>query len=135
MPTAQGYTAVPDAGAGIPTTDDALRHASGDEGACFPTRAVAILTLGMTVNSYAMVSLFPYVGMMVKELLSLQSTNEVGEQRRDATSGTCIISVHQVREMKGATYISFRGIFSGLSGGLHNTRSAGGGDLLQTRRS
>ena len=80
MPTAQGYTAVPDADEETPTTDDALRHAGGEE-TCFPTRAVVILTLGMTVNSYAMVSLFPYAGMMVKELLSLQSTNEIGEQR------------------------------------------------------
>eukprot|EP00752_Nemacystus_decipiens_P004106 g3756.t1 len=70
MPTAQGYTAAPGADAG--TTP------AGGEGACFPTRAVAILTLGITVNSYAMVSLFPYVGMMVKELLSLKSTNEAG---------------------------------------------------------
>eukprot|EP00903_Cladosiphon_okamuranus_P017340 g15976.t1 len=40
--------------------------------------AVVILALAMTINSCTMVSLFPYVGMMVKELLSLQSTNEIG---------------------------------------------------------
>eukprot|EP00903_Cladosiphon_okamuranus_P022385 g20588.t2 len=42
------------------------------------THAVIVLALANTVNAYAMVSLFPYVGMMVKELLGLQSTNEVG---------------------------------------------------------
>lgn len=61
-------------------TAAAFHHADGGLKK-FPTRAVVILALAMTINSYTMVSLFPYVGMMVKELLNLESTNEVGETR------------------------------------------------------
>ena len=45
----------------------------------FPTCAVVILALAMTIQDYALVSLFPYVGTMVKGLLSLETTNEAGE--------------------------------------------------------
>ncbi|CAN0329539.1 unnamed protein product [Pylaiella littoralis] len=44
----------------------------------FPFQLVALLCLGMTVNSYTLVSLFPYVGMMVKDLLNLETINEAG---------------------------------------------------------
>lgn len=45
----------------------------------FPTRTVVILSLCATLNSYTLVNLFPYVGLMVKELLALETTNELGE--------------------------------------------------------
>lgn len=44
----------------------------------FPTLAVVILVLCMTINGYALSNLFPYVGMMVKDLLGLETTNEAG---------------------------------------------------------
>lgn len=47
----------------------------------FPTRVVAVLVLAMITNSYTLVSLFPYSGVMVKMLLGLQTTNEAGESR------------------------------------------------------
>lgn len=46
----------------------------------FPHRPVIILALCMTVNAYAVVNLFPYVGIMVKDLVGLESTNEAGEE-------------------------------------------------------
>lgn len=46
----------------------------------FPTLTVAILSLCMTLNIYTLVNLFPYVGLMVKQLLALETTNEVGEK-------------------------------------------------------
>ena len=45
----------------------------------FPVLSVTILSLCMTLNGYVVVSLFPYVGLMVKELLGLETTNESGE--------------------------------------------------------
>ena len=45
----------------------------------FPARAVLILSMCITLNSYTLVSLFPYVGVMVKQLLELETTNELGE--------------------------------------------------------
>ena len=45
----------------------------------FPARVVVILSLCMTVNTYSVVSLLAYVGVMVKELLQLETTNESGE--------------------------------------------------------
>ena len=49
----------------------------------FPARTVTILSLCMTLNIYTLVSLFPYVGLMVQDILGLETTNESGE-RRDA---------------------------------------------------
>lgn len=49
------------------------------QGEAFPVRATAILALVMAVHSFAFVSLFPYVGIMVTELLHLESTNKAGE--------------------------------------------------------
>lgn len=80
MPPAPGHTAAP----GTDDTETAaasLLHADGVL-VSFPTRAVVILSMANTINSYTMVSLFPYVGMMVKDLLDLQSINEVGEKLR-----------------------------------------------------
>lgn len=45
----------------------------------FPARIVVILSLCATLNSYTLVNLFPYAGLMVKELLALETTNELGE--------------------------------------------------------
>lgn len=45
----------------------------------FPLREVVILAICMSLNGYALSNLFPYVGMMVKGLLGLETTNEVGE--------------------------------------------------------
>ena len=45
----------------------------------FPALNVSILSLGMALNVYTLVSLFPYVGLMVKELLGLKTSNESGE--------------------------------------------------------
>lgn len=44
----------------------------------FPKRGVLILCLGMLANSYTLSSLFPYVGVMVKDLLNLETINEAG---------------------------------------------------------
>ena len=78
MPPGPEYRAAHATATGIafPTT---FHHADG-EMTTFATRAVVILALANTVNAYAMVSLFPYVGMMVKDILDLQSTNEAGER-------------------------------------------------------
>ncbi|CAM9138178.1 unnamed protein product, partial [Hapterophycus canaliculatus] len=43
----------------------------------FPLGSVLLLALCMTLNMYTMVNLFPYVGMMVKELLMMEPTNGV----------------------------------------------------------
>lgn len=45
----------------------------------FPFGSVLILAICMTLNMYVFVNLFPYAGMMVKGLLGLHTTNEVGE--------------------------------------------------------
>lgn len=45
----------------------------------FPFGAVLILAICMTLNAYTLVNLFPYVGLMVKGLLRLSTTNEIGE--------------------------------------------------------
>jgi len=46
----------------------------------FPTGIVIVLSLCMTLNTYSVGSLFSYVGVMVKHLLELRSTNESGEK-------------------------------------------------------
>lgn len=84
MTPASGYRPIPATGTGSATA--AFHHADG-EMTSSATRAVVVLALANTVNAYAMVSLFPYVGMMVKDLLSLQSTNEVGERGRNQRQG------------------------------------------------
>lgn len=48
----------------------------------FPYRIVVILALVLSINSYTLANLFPYVGMMVKHLLGLATTNESGEGTR-----------------------------------------------------
>lgn len=48
--------------------------------AVFPRRAIFALAFCMAVHSYTFVSLFPYVGTMVTELLDLESTNKSGER-------------------------------------------------------
>ena len=45
----------------------------------FPRREVFILLLCVSVNAYTRVNLFPYVGIMVMQLMRLQSINEAGE--------------------------------------------------------
>lgn len=62
------------------------RIAGSGEG--FPTRAVLILALCMGVHSFTFVSLFPYVGMMVKECLKLDSIDEAGNTESDACVST-----------------------------------------------
>lgn len=64
-----------------PAADDGVRNDRrlDAEPRGFPIGVVTILCLAMTMNSYTLVSLFPYVGVMVKELLSLETTNEAGE--------------------------------------------------------
>ena len=49
----------------------------------FPTLSAGdILALGITIHSYTVVPLFPYVGMTVKGFLRLETTNEAGEGNR-----------------------------------------------------
>lgn len=48
----------------------------------FPSGAVVILALCTTLQCYTLVSLFPYVGLMVEQLLRLETTNEAGEIRQ-----------------------------------------------------
>ena len=45
----------------------------------FPAKVVIILSLCMTVNTYSVVSLLAYVGVMVKDLLDLTTTNKSGD--------------------------------------------------------
>lgn len=52
-----------------------------EEGA-FPVQTVTILVLCLTLNNYTLVSLFPYIGVMVMHLLGLETTNEAGETYR-----------------------------------------------------
>lgn len=54
-------------------------HRRGVEPHRFPAGTVFILTLAATVYCYTLASLFPYVGVMVSQLLSLDTTNEAGE--------------------------------------------------------
>lgn len=56
-----------------------VARAEADLGTNFPARTVWILSLCMTLNTYTLVNLFPYVGVMVKDLLELKTTNEIGE--------------------------------------------------------
>lgn len=51
---------------------------AGAEPTNFPKRIVLVLALAMTMNQITQASLFPYVGMMVKDLLGLETTNEAG---------------------------------------------------------
>lgn len=51
------------------------------EGRAFPHGPVIILALALTTNAYTLVNLFPYVGMMVKRLMELPTTNEAGALR------------------------------------------------------
>lgn len=51
------------------------------EARVFPHRSVIILALVLTTNSYTLANLFPYVGMMVKHLMDLPTTNESGALR------------------------------------------------------
>ena len=53
----------------------------------FPYGPVLILALCLTVNAYTMVNLFPYVGLMVKDLLGLSTINESGEQKKEPRAG------------------------------------------------
>lgn len=50
-----------------------------DGAAAFPWLRVIILALCMTVHSYTLASVYPYVGVMTKNLLGLPSMNEAGE--------------------------------------------------------
>lgn len=59
----------------------------------FPYRAVIILVLCLTVHRYTFVNVFPYVGMMVKRLMGLSSTNESGETE---TVAACALDVYSV---------------------------------------
>ena len=45
----------------------------------FPYREVTILVLCVSVSSYTRVNLFPYVGIMVMQLMRLDSINDSGE--------------------------------------------------------
>ena len=45
----------------------------------FPWRPVIILAMCMTVNSYTLANLYPYVGVMAKHLLELPTMKEAGE--------------------------------------------------------
>lgn len=51
----------------------------GSNASPFPRGAIVVLALCMAVHSYTFVSLFPYAGKMVTELLDLESTNNSGE--------------------------------------------------------
>ncbi|CAM9510449.1 unnamed protein product, partial [Pylaiella littoralis] len=44
----------------------------------FPRRSVVILSLVLTINTYTLANLFPYVGMMAKHIMGLSTTNESG---------------------------------------------------------
>lgn len=68
--------AVPPRG-GVPAAALDRRDSESDD--AFPTRVVVILGLGMTIHMYTSVSLLPYVGTMVSDLLSLETHNEAGE--------------------------------------------------------
>ena len=45
----------------------------------FPRLVVVILVLCVSVNSYTLANLFPYVGIMVRQLMGLESINDSGE--------------------------------------------------------
>lgn len=48
----------------------------------FLVRTVTILVLCMmTLNNFALVSLLPYIGVMVMDLLGLKTSNEAGEDK------------------------------------------------------
>lgn len=73
-PTSQQHNKVP-----LPAHPKMFVAREADLGTDFPTRTVWILSLCMTLNLYSLVSLFPYVGVMVEDLLELETTNEIGE--------------------------------------------------------
>lgn len=52
----------------------------------FPVLEITVLALVMGMHSFAFVSLFPYVGIMVTGLLHLETTNEAGECGADQTA-------------------------------------------------
>lgn len=47
----------------------------------FPYREVIILVLCVSVHAYTLVNVFPYVGVMVMQLMDLKSINDAGETR------------------------------------------------------
>lgn len=63
----------------------------------FPARAVVILTMCLTINAYALCNLFPYVGIMVKDLLGLQTTNEAGIAPNDGPRNYILARLHSRR--------------------------------------
>ena len=59
----------------MPKQNDSIRH----DHYGFPRLEVIILVLCVTVDSYTVDNLFPYVGIMVKQLMELESIDESGE--------------------------------------------------------
>ena len=49
----------------------------------FPVREVITLTICVTTTYYTLVNLFPYVGVMVKDIMELDSINEAGKGCQD----------------------------------------------------
>lgn len=47
----------------------------------FPYREVIILVLCVSVHAYTLVNVFPYVGVMVMQLMELKSINDAGEEQ------------------------------------------------------
>ena len=45
----------------------------------FPRREIITLALCVVTHLYTLVSLFPYVGIMAKDMLALDSINEAGD--------------------------------------------------------
>ena len=54
-------------------------HHDAHHGDGFPRRGVFILVFCVSVNVYTLVNLFPYVGIMVKQMMGLESINESGK--------------------------------------------------------
>lgn len=80
----------------------------------FPVQTVTILVLCMTLNNYSLVSLFPYIGVMVMDLLGLETTNEAGEILRYRVSTDC--TTHKISQCESThIYICVSGSYADVS--------------------
>lgn len=55
------------------------RHQQDDGGQKMPRFLVGVLAAALVVNAYTLSNLFPYVGLMVRDLMDLQTMDESGK--------------------------------------------------------
>lgn len=69
-------------------TDGAMAPTQGNHGRSIGV-PLLIISLSLAVNNYTLANLFPYVGVMVKHLMGLSSTNESGQENKPKVQSGC----------------------------------------------